>query len=211
MEMGFPEDVVDVQGQQIQLFPGRTALKRDKLSVPMRALLNVGLVSPERSLFDYGCGYGDDLRFLAQRSIKVLGWDPYHRPKTPKRRADIVTCLYVLDSIADPEARASALKEAWRLSRHYLVVAGRSDKFIGETWPYADGWISQRSKVFLTYYSMRSMQEYVEAILGGKTHKILNMPWTLVLPRSETKLLQDLVEHRRRLLQQDDVHEAEAA
>jgi hypothetical protein len=42
----------------------RTALSRYNFSAPLQALSRHGLISPQVSFFDYGCGRGDDVRGL---------------------------------------------------------------------------------------------------------------------------------------------------
>ncbi|MEZ4405710.1 MAG: hypothetical protein R3A52_04320 [Polyangiales bacterium] len=49
----------------------RTAMARRALSTPMQALWRHGLLDAPRTVFDYGCGRGDDLAALtAARSTR---------------------------------------------------------------------------------------------------------------------------------------------
>jgi hypothetical protein len=45
----------------------RTAIGRPELSRPLRLALQDGLLTAETSVFDYGCGRGDDLQRLRSR------------------------------------------------------------------------------------------------------------------------------------------------
>ena len=53
----------------------RTAINRTEPSRPVRIALADGLISQQTSVFDYGCGRGDDLRLLQTRGIRCAGWD----------------------------------------------------------------------------------------------------------------------------------------
>ena len=51
----------------------RTAMVRHTLSQPMSLAVRHGLVRPGVTVFDYGCGQGDDLRALAAAGIEANG------------------------------------------------------------------------------------------------------------------------------------------
>lgn len=93
----------------------RTAIRRANLSVPIQCLLRDGLLSPEKSLFDYGCGRGQDLDLLQGMEIPCDGWDPAYRPTAERKPADLVNLGYVINVIEDPRERAEALRQAWSL------------------------------------------------------------------------------------------------
>jgi SAM-dependent methyltransferase len=46
-------------------------------------------------VLDYGCGYGQDVRFLQTNGFDAYGYDPYHSPDLPSGKFDIVVCFYV--------------------------------------------------------------------------------------------------------------------
>src|SRR5713101_3600608 len=58
----------------------RTALRRTGLSRPIRVALEDGIINPQKLVFDYGCGHGDDLRYLSSLGISCSGWDPAFAP-----------------------------------------------------------------------------------------------------------------------------------
>ncbi|MBO0879184.1 MAG: SAM-dependent methyltransferase, partial [Mycobacterium sp.] len=68
----------------------RTAIVRTKLSRPLATALADQLLIPSLSIFDYGCGRGDDIRCLTALGYNSDGWDPTHRPDAEHRAADIV-------------------------------------------------------------------------------------------------------------------------
>src|SRR5262245_24650120 len=103
----------------------RTALDRTEVSRPIRLALTDGLITPERRVFDYGCGRGGDLRQLRAKGISCDGWDPVHRPSTARVPADVVNMGYVVNVIEDVQERAEALRAAWALTERVLIVSGR--------------------------------------------------------------------------------------
>ncbi len=144
----------------------KTALVRYSLSSPMQQLWRHGYLDGDYSLFDYGCGRGDDVRALAEREISASGWDPHFAPIEPKLRADVVNLGFVLNVIEEPSERALALKGAWELTNKVLAVAvilgGRS---VYERFRlYRDGVVT-RTGTFQKYFSQRELREYVAATL----------------------------------------------
>ena len=80
-----------------------------------------------QTVFDYGCGRGDDLRHLRQLGYEADGWDPAHRPNTERRPADIVNLGYVVNVIENQSERATALRSAWELARNLPRGLGAND------------------------------------------------------------------------------------
>ena len=56
----------------------RTAIVRRDISQPMQLMMRFGIVTQERSLFDYGCGQGEDVAALTSQGFEAFGWDPHH-------------------------------------------------------------------------------------------------------------------------------------
>lgn len=144
----------------------RTALSRTRLSRPMEQALRDAVISQERTVFDYGCGRGDDLRNLAAVGITAQGWDPTHRPSTRLSPADVVNLGYVVNVIEGREERAETLVRAWGLARRVLVVAARL------TWdqrelagrPMGDGVVT-RSGTFQKFYEQTELASWIEQTL----------------------------------------------
>jgi|SRR5579871_119598 len=99
-----------------------TAISRNSLSVPMRALAVGGLLERDASVFDYGCGRGDDVRILVDAGIDAHGWDPFFAPATRRQKSDVVNLGFVLNVIENEEERNLALREAWSLADKVLCV-----------------------------------------------------------------------------------------
>src|SRR5690348_16813188 len=74
----------------------KTAISRTELSRPIKLVIVDRLLSPERSILDYGCGLGDDLRLLHAAGYAGIGWDPVHRPAGQREPAPVVTLGYVV-------------------------------------------------------------------------------------------------------------------
>ena len=69
---GSPVNLTTVLPQNRQ----RTAISRTDYSRPIKVALADGLIRPEVSVLDYGCGRGDDVRHLGLRGVRSRGWDP---------------------------------------------------------------------------------------------------------------------------------------
>jgi DNA phosphorothioation-associated putative methyltransferase len=101
----------------------RTALSRAGLSMPVRTLLENGILRPSDTFFDYGCGLGDDLAGLEALGYRASGWDPYFAPTEPKQKADVVNLGFVLNVIENPAERVEVLVDAWKHTRRVLAVS----------------------------------------------------------------------------------------
>ena len=148
----------------------RTAQRRTALSTPVRHLLDLGFLGGEYSLFDYGCGRGDDLRLLAEMKVASHGWDPVFRPDGQRRPADIVNLGFVLNVIEDSEERRDTLRAAFSLARRVLAVsvmlgyASKRDRFT----PHTDG-VRTRHNTFQKYFTQDEFRSYVERTLDAST------------------------------------------
>tara|TARA_B100000446_G_C10552524_1_gene341226 strand:- start:16245 stop:18122 length:1878 start_codon:yes stop_codon:yes gene_type:complete len=145
----------------------KTAISRDKLSVPMFLLAQRGFLSGDYSILDYGCGKGDDLRELEAHDIDCQGWDPVHRPDTDIEPAEIVNLGFVINVIEDREERAQTLREAYSYcSKVFVVSAMLGNERIFERFaPYKDGVITKRN-TFQKYYFQGELQNYIESTLS---------------------------------------------
>lgn len=143
----------------------RTALSRSTLSAPMQTLVRHGLLLPERSYFDYGCGRGDDLRGLQESGYTASGWDPYYAPHQERSPADIVNLGFVINVIEDFDERVEALRGAFALATTLLVV---SAMIYGSTpptgRPFRDGYRTQRN-TFQKYFTQSELKDFVENVL----------------------------------------------
>jgi DNA phosphorothioation-associated putative methyltransferase len=144
----------------------RTALQRRELSRPIRLALEAGLITRETDVFDYGCGYGDDLRGLRNRGIHCTGWDPIHHPRGQRKPADVVNLGYVVNVIENAEERAAILRDAWALTRDLLIVSARLsiEPHEGHQIPYGDGYLTRRG-TFQKYYQQHELREWIDHTL----------------------------------------------
>ncbi|WP_335900945.1 DNA phosphorothioation-associated putative methyltransferase [Shewanella algae] len=144
----------------------KTAIVRHALSAPMKSLVKHGFLTGDYSLFDYGCGRGDDLRELLAHGIDAAGWDPNHFPEGEIINADVVNLGFVLNVIEDKAERNEALSNAWGFADKLLVVSVMlaNETFINRFTPYKDGVITSRN-TFQKYYSQAEIKAYIERCL----------------------------------------------
>ena len=72
----------------------------------MQLMVRFGVVAGGRSVFDYGCGQGEDVAALVSQGFEAFGWDPHHASDGPRRPADVVNLEFVLNVIEDPRERS---------------------------------------------------------------------------------------------------------
>ncbi len=144
----------------------KTALRRVELSRPLRLARDLGLLRPEHSVFDYGCGHGSDVRILKSLGFTAAGWDPAHAKDAERLPADVVNLGFVVNVIEDQEERIDALLAAWRLSRSVLIVAARLQSDVEEVTGehFSDGVVT-RAGTFQHFYTQSELQGWLEGIL----------------------------------------------
>ena len=144
----------------------KTALARNRLSVPMQALVRHGFAEGGVEVLDYGCGQGDDVRTLIDGGVEARGWDPHFLPNADLAPADTVNLGFVLNVIEAPAERLETLRRAWALCRRVLavsvMVAGH--RLSGGLTPYGDGYRSSRG-TFQRYFTAAELR----AIVGEAT------------------------------------------
>ena len=146
----------------------RTAITRTDLSRPVRLALEDGLITPETSVFDYGCGRGTDILHLRHRRIPCQGWDPAYLPDTERTPADIVNLGYVVNVIENPGERTDALRRAWALTRTVLIVSARLslEAALDTLTPHTDGGITRRG-TFQKFFEQQELREWIDTALGA--------------------------------------------
>jgi DNA phosphorothioation-associated putative methyltransferase len=142
-----------------------TALSRSNLSAPMQCLARHGFLDGGFSVFDYGCGKGDDIRHLTTNAIPVAGWDPHYATEQPKQPADIVNLGFVINVIENYQERLEALLGAYDLTRQVLVVSAmlfNQNALKGQA--FNDGIITQRN-TFQKYFTQTELKEFLSDTL----------------------------------------------
>ncbi len=185
----------------------RTALSRYGFSAPIQSLMRHGLLDGSCTLFDYGCGRGDDLRGLRENGLAAQGWDPYYAPDEPVVDADIVNLGFVINVIEDFDERLEALLRAWSLARTVLVVsvmlANQNDPR-GQR--FRDGVMTQRG-TFQKYYAQAEIKAFLEEVLDEEAIPVA--PGVLYVFRdkdAEQRLLLNRYRRRRNLLRAPSAH-----
>ena len=144
----------------------RTAIDRQKLSQPMQILARHNYFDGERSVLDYGCGKGDDLRELESHGIDIQGWDPKFLPDNDLSPAQIVNLGFVLNVIEDRQERSKTLVRAWEYATELLVISVMigGERIISRFRPYKDGVVTQLN-TFQKYYSQSEIRDFIETTL----------------------------------------------
>jgi len=151
---------------QVEVERHRTALSRFNFSKPVQTILENNLLGKEATLFDYGCGLGDDVEGLKKLGHTVWGWDPNHKPDGEQEKAEIVNLGFVINVIEDPAERVQVLKRAYSFANKLLVVsamlmnANQSDA----QRLYSDGVITSRN-TFQKYFEQDELRQYIQDVL----------------------------------------------
>jgi DNA phosphorothioation-associated putative methyltransferase len=147
----------------------RTAIVRDRLSAPMQALARHGLLATDRTVLDYGCGQGDDVRALQAGGITATGWDPHYASGAPLEPADVVNLGFVLNVIEEPRERVEAARRAYDLAKQCLAIAvmvvGKGDTTCHR--PFRDGFLTGRN-TFQKYYRQEEIKELLDRALQAE-------------------------------------------
>ena len=143
-----------------------TAITRYELSTPLKCLAKHDYLNGESSIFDYGCGRGDDLRELEAHGLNVSGWDPNFKPDTDLIQSDIVNLGFVINVIEDRDERIEALHKAFSLTNKVLAVSAMiaGEATISKFKPYKDGILTSRN-TFQKYYTQSELQGFIEMTL----------------------------------------------
>ena len=146
----------------------KTAISRTDYSRPIRIALTDGLIGPTTTVFDYGCGLGDDIRHLALRGIPSWGWDPGHRREGALVEARIVNLGYVVNVIEDVDERVECLKRAWSFAQRTLIVSARLATDTTDLKPagaYRDGVVTSVG-TFQKFYEQDELKDWLDEHLS---------------------------------------------
>lgn len=145
-------------------------MKRPKLSSPLTIAIAKGVIAPDLTVFDYGCGRGGDIQRLQELGYEATGFDPYYAPDMPKKKADIVTLSYVLGVIENSAERREVLEEAWALTNKTLIVSAQVQRTRG-TVQHGDGWLNKWG-IYTKFWTEPEWRSYVESVTGAKARRI---------------------------------------
>lgn len=151
---------------EVDVAKHKTAIDRYKLSSPMISLARHGYLDKTYSVFDYGCGKGDDHRELQAHGIIADGWGPAFFPNNEKKIQDVVNLGFVINVIEDPRERRDCLIDAYKHAKKLLVVSAMlgGASIIEKFTPHGDGVLTSR-KTFQKYYSQTELKAYIEQTL----------------------------------------------
>jgi DNA phosphorothioation-associated putative methyltransferase len=188
---------------------GKTAMSRTALSRPVALALNDGLLVPDATVFDYGCGRGGDLHRLKVLGYSAAGWDPAHYSHGEQQSADVVNLGYVVNVIENPVERAETLRQAWALTKDILVVAARTDFEATRSAGLScgDGILTGRG-TFQKFFSQEELRAWIESVLGVRS--VAASPGIFYVFRNEVRaqaFLAARVRHRSAVARRPKVSE----
>jgi len=147
----------------------RTAISRNALSLPAKILFTGGIANEKDSYLDYGCGRGDDIKFLKELGVPASGWDPHFAPDEELLvKSDVVNLGFVLNVIENPEERIEVLKKAFKLAKKCLCVAVmlHSQNSATNALPFKDGHITSIN-TFQKFYDQQELENLLSKALGA--------------------------------------------
>jgi DNA phosphorothioation-associated putative methyltransferase len=162
----FRNSALAIDSNEKKIDRDKTAIVRYELSSPMKTLAKNGFLEGQYSIFDYGCGRGDDLRELEAHGLDVLGWDPNFLPDADKVNADLVNIGFVINVIEERIERIEALQGAWELTDKLLVASAMlaNESYLAKFTPFKDGIITSRN-TFQKYYTQSELKLFIELSL----------------------------------------------
>jgi DNA phosphorothioation-associated putative methyltransferase len=210
------KDGLNVLEKETEVQRHRTAMVRYGFSAPIQALMRFGFLDGEYSIFDYGCGRGDDLRGLLENDIEACGWDPHYAKEQPKVETDIVNLGFVLNVIEDYQERVEAVQGAYSLAKGLLVISvmlENNNTNLGKS--YRDGILTSRD-TFQKYYIAQEIRDFIEEQLHADSiavapgvffvfkDKVLQQRYLLGRSRSRVALRANLKVAPRRTSEERD-------
>ena len=139
-------------------------MSRTDYSRPIKIALADGLIGPQATVLDYGCGRGDDVRHLALAGVQANGWDPAHRSDAALCPAEVVNLGYVVNVIEDTAERGRCLECAWSYAERALIVSARLMSATPElvsVAPYGDGFVTS-IPTFQKFYEQTELKDWIE-------------------------------------------------
>lgn len=185
----------------------KTAMQRYALSRPLVLATSHRLITPDSTVFDYGCGRGADVRLLRKTGVRANGWDPHFLPDEKLRTADCVNLGYVLNVIENQKERDSTLRKAFGLAQKCLIASVRVDNALNDAEEFADG-VLTKAGAFQKLYSQEEFKQYLEAVLGRRPHMAsLGIAYIFTDERLESEYLANLAIYRPRIFRESVIEQ----
>lgn len=142
--------------RKIKINTGNTAIRRNCLSRPIKDYIDNFSIPKDYTIFDNGCGYGNDAKQLKSYGYNITAWDPNHdSDRGPKwnKHFNLVTCIYVLNIIPDVKDRIKTINNSWNRVKPggilYIAVRSKEDidkSRLDKPWKrHKDGWITSKN------------------------------------------------------------------
>jgi DNA phosphorothioation-associated putative methyltransferase len=161
------QNLVPIGLERVEVARHRTAIARHELSQPLQLVMANAVLTSGDTVFDYGCGQGDDVAALSTNGFEAFGWDPHHAADGPRRPADVVNLGFVLNVVEDRHERLETLKSAWSFARRALAVAVMTTGKVSSAGlrPYLDGHVTSRG-TFQKYFAQQELRDFIEEAIG---------------------------------------------
>jgi DNA phosphorothioation-associated putative methyltransferase len=145
-----------------------TAIKRDKISQPLKAAIKKELFTKDDTILDYGSGKGFDVSYLESEGYTVTGYDPYQDSQpnmlSDGETYDVVLLSYVLNVIPDKATRDKVFKEAFALADKMLIISLLCPvKGTEKHTSFKDGAVNTRGR-FQKFYTGKEFTAYVKEV-----------------------------------------------
>ena len=157
------EEASNLKSPERKISRHRTAISRGSLSLPAKLLFTSGVANEDDTYLDYGCGRGDDIKFLNELGIPAKGWDPYFTPDEDLlTKSDVVNLGFVLNVIERPEERIEVLKKAFSLANKCFCVAVmlHSQNNAAHAMPHSDGHLTSIN-TFQKFYEQQELEAFL--------------------------------------------------
>ncbi|MDC3169420.1 DNA phosphorothioation-associated putative methyltransferase [Paracoccaceae bacterium] len=160
-------DLISIEPPDPTIPRHKTAISRYSFSKPIKKLLEHNLITNITSVFDYGCGRGDDIRLLTLGGYKAKGWDPYFTPDNKKISSDVVNLGFVLNVIESEEERVRVLKDAFGLTKKVLAISTIEPRRESTHFSHKDGTLTKRN-TFQKFFNQSELSILIESALDKK-------------------------------------------
>jgi len=151
--------------------PHKTAMTRNKPSLPLKLAIQKGFIQKDTTILDYGSGKGFDVKYLESLGIPVASYDKYFQPTLPEGTFHTVFLSYVLNVIVDRQERETTLCQAFSKATDRLIVSVRTYRDLANVktaTPYLDGYITS-ANTFQHFFMDYEIERILFSLPG--THK----------------------------------------